>query len=134
MIDLKQVERLNKMPINQYASQLLKKAKQHPEPDTLHLYQLITWGLENNQVEIRDITEPYAAANLMEAAEQAQVILSPQKQMDLLTKMGPVPEASWAEISVLLTMKTAKEAAQYLAEQLREALKSLMPPEIELEQ
>lgn len=125
MNSYQQITELNRMPLNQYACILLKKAKQCPGSDSLHLYQLITWGLENNHVEIRDITEPYATADLLEAIGQVELLLSPRKQMDLLTKMGPSDYESWVEPTMLLKMEPA-EAAQYLAECLREALKDLI--------
>lgn len=41
-LNLKEIDELNKMPVNQYAKILLKKAKQYPEQGSLYLYQLIT--------------------------------------------------------------------------------------------
>ncbi|MCL6559447.1 MAG: hypothetical protein K6U74_11745 [Firmicutes bacterium] len=128
MTALNQVDSLNKQPINQLAKMYLKKAGMKPDPDMLHLYQLVEWGLSRGKVEVRDLSNPNAGPDLLEAARRLMYLDDSEKALNLLVKEGPDkgnPKSAWVDPVLLMKQKSPEEAARYLAECLKDALESL---------
>ena len=51
-VDWKEVQELNKLPLNQLAKQALKLEKEAPDPTGLYLLQLLEWALESGKVKL----------------------------------------------------------------------------------
>lgn len=135
---LQQINRLNKLPVNQYAQMFLKKAGVVPHPYGLYLLQLVEWGLRNGVVSVipvypiymppvgaRPKPEDHDAQNrrdFLEIVERLYWLKRPEKLMDLLLKNGPTnfPEDEpWVDPEELARKKSPEAAAQYLVENLQ---------------
>ena len=127
----KQIDKVNKMPVNQIAKHLLKRAEQKPDPDLIYLYQLIEWGLDSGKVEVNDPeNKDHGTSDLLEMAKNLAYPKNPQKAMDFLMKEGPDegdPAATWVDVRELAKQKTPLEAAEYLAERLLSAVQEKRP-------
>lgn len=136
-----ELNRLNKLPVNQYAKVLLKKAGVDPQPDALYLLQLVEWGLKKGAVSVAPVypqwfppvgakpnwedQEDQKRRDFLEIVVRLYDLKHPQKLMDLLLKNGPSDfpeEEPWVDPKVLARKRSPEEAAQYLAENLQAAL------------
>jgi len=76
---MKEVERLNKLPISQEALKRLREAKAQTYPEYLYLIQLAQWGVENG-LELHGVKRPMLESILWGLTDRA-----PQRAFDYLT-------------------------------------------------
>ncbi len=122
-----QIDKLNKMPINQVAKRYLLMTDQKPDPDGgLYIYQLMEWALANGILEFHDPTGRRTSSGMLEFIQSIMGIGgNPQRAMDFLTKEGPDegdPTATWVDPREFLKMGTPEDAASYLIDCLFQAL------------
>ena len=77
-------DRVNQLPVNQHARQLLQGAGQEPDPSLVHLFQLMQWALASGEVPLRPDLYSSLEANL-------QVLLGahPQEALTFLLQQRP---------------------------------------------
>ena len=123
-----EIERLNQKPLNQVSKDLLRKAGQVPSPNTLLVYQMILWSLDDPQNVLTDPEDLFEKDILEEACLRLMFRGNPQKAYDLLMKppKGEYGEP-WVDPDQLKEMRSPREAGRYLATQLNWALRYLDP-------
>jgi hypothetical protein len=111
MIDrkyLREVERLNRLPLSQEALKRLKEAKAEISPNTLYLIQLAHWGTEKG-LELHGVKRPMLESILLNISDR-----QPQKAYNQLV----LNEDRVPQIGVESLQGSPKDAALILLEQL----------------
>jgi hypothetical protein len=81
------MEKLNKLPVNRKAKEMLKKAGEKPDPLSPYFAQLALWGIEKGKIEVENtVTETVKAMLAWRPARIANFLMLAE------TKEGFSPE------------------------------------------
>jgi hypothetical protein len=126
-IDPRVYNKLNLLLPNQAAKQKLLQAKVKPDPEQLHLLQLMKWGYSKGLLE--DDPPLRSLSDLGSLLETMDYHMEPVEVMQALWGNGPdegAPAAKWIDPRVLAKLNP-EQAATYALQQLQ-ALKESKDP------